>query len=578
MKHKITLAAENISKQRTDNILEWLREYSNKRINSRLMDERRCVPPHIMIELGNHGILGMQVEEKYGGLALNYKDSIRILEQIAAIDLSLATIVFLNNSNGIRPIQYYATNSIKEEFLPQLATGRQLASFGLTEPIAGTNVAGIKSIAIPTNQGEWKINGMKRWNASGWTGIMSVFVRLIGENNKLGGITGFVVPQDSKGVTLSPEVLTMGVRSIIQNGIYFDNVAVNEEQVLGELEKGMEIIDDTFLIGRLYTATVGLGAMKRSAQLMLRYASRRQISTGLLLDNPLTLSLLSDLTVKITVFDTLIKISANILDQEKVLPFEIGMAVKILVSEEAVNAANNLMQLLGGRGYMEQNIAPQILRDAKLLTVGEGPNESLMLYIGRNTVHTNNIYQFLSNEWNQENIAQELKEACQKIKDYYLENKAFFKDHSATMTYTYLMIGKVTISAIIYAVMNYQNQLKSSSDLSRALQWTKLNFTETIDSVLNQHKQQSSWLKSNQITELITSYQDSIADIEQTLAGVEENLDPFLSKNPTNINSTNLPGDIDDKTIIEKLDISAAKLNDLSVEEKRRLLAKLLKK
>lgn len=578
MKHKITLAAENISKQRTDNILEWLREYSNKRINSRLMDERRCVPPHIMIELGNHGILGMQVEEKYGGLALNYKDSIRILEQIAAIDLSLATIVFLNNSNGIRPIQYYATNSIKEEFLPQLATGRQLASFGLTEPIAGTNVAGIKSIAIPTNQGEWKINGMKRWNASGWTGIMSVFVRLIGENNKLGGITGFVVPQDSKGVTLSPEVLTMGVRSIIQNGIYFDNVAVNEEQVLGELEKGMEIIDDTFLIGRLYTATVGLGAMKRSAQLMLRYASRRQISTGLLLDNPLTLSLLSDLTVKITVFDTLIKISANILDQEKVLPFEIGMAVKILVSEEAVNAANNLMQLLGGRGYMEQNIAPQILRDAKLLTVGEGPNESLMLYIGRNTVHTNNIYQFLSNEWNQENIAQELKEACQKIKDYYLENKAFFKDHSATMTYTYLMIGKVTISAIIYAVMNYQNQLKSSSDLSRALQWTKLNFTETIDSVLNQHKQQSSWLKSHQITELITSYQDSIADIEQTLAGVEENLDPFLSKNPTNINSTNLPGDIDDKTIIEKLDISAAKLNDLSVEEKRRLLAKLLKK
>lgn len=578
MKHKITLAAENISKQRTDNILEWLREYSNKRINSRLMDERRCVPPHIMIELGNHGILGMQVEEKYGGLALNYKDSIRILEQIAAIDLSLATIVFLNNSNGIRPIQYYATNSIKEDFLPQLATGRQLASFGLTEPIAGTNVAGIKSIAIPTNQGEWKINGMKRWNASGWTGIMSVFVRLIGENNKLGGITGFVVPQDSKGVTLSPEVLTMGVRSIVQNGIYFDNVAVNEEQVLGELEKGMEIIDDTFLIGRLYTATVGLGAMKRSAQLMLRYASRRQISTGLLLDNPLTLSLLSDLTVKITVFDTLIKISANILDQEKVLPFEIGMAVKILVSEEAVNAANNLMQLLGGRGYMEQNIAPQILRDAKLLTVGEGPNESLMLYIGRNTVHTNNIYQFLSNEWNQENIAQELKEACQKIKDYYLENKALFKDHSATMTYTYLMIGKVTISAIIYAVMNYQNQLKSSSDLSRALQWTKLNFTETIDSVLNQHKQQSSWLKSNQITELITSYQDSIADIEQTLAGVEENLDPFLSKNPTNINSTNLPGDIDDKTIIEKLDISAAKLNDLSVEEKRRLLAKLLKK
>jgi alkylation response protein AidB-like acyl-CoA dehydrogenase len=573
MKRKITLASPNISQQRTNNILEWLRDYSTKRMNSRLMDERRCVPPYIMMDLGNHGILGMQIEETYGGLALNYQDCIRVLEQIAAIDLSLATIVFLNNSNGIRPIQYYSNNSIRDEFLPKLATGRQLASFGLTEPIAGANIAGIQAQAIPQGEGKWKIRGMKRWNASGWTGVMSVFVRLMGENNKLGGISGFVVPQDSEGVIIGPEVLTMGVRSIVQNSIYFDNVNVTENQILGELGKGIEIIDDTFLVGRLYTATVGLGAMKRCTQLMLRYASRREVSTGLLLNSPLTLSYLSELTVKITVLDSLLKISANILDQEKKLPFEVAMAVKIFSSEECVKAANNLIQLLGGRGYMEQNIAPQILRDAKLLTVGEGPNESLNLYIGRSATYTNNIYQFLSEIWGQETIAKELKQAVEEIKDYYLQDQANFQDKSASMTYTYFMVGNVTITAILYAAINYANQLKPSLELSRALQWTQLNFADSITNALNQSKQQSMWLTSNQVTEMINSYQNSIADLEQTLAGVEENLDPLLSKNPNNLTTSYLPGDINPNNII-----SSNKVNNLSKEEKRQLLAKLLQK
>lgn len=571
MKKIIKLTSESISKQKTDNILHWLRDYSTKRMNSRIMDERRCIPPYLLIDLGNHGILGMQIEEKYGGCALKYRDCMRILEQIAAIDLSLATLIFLNNSNGIHPIQCYAQDSIREEFLPLLATGRQLASFGLTEPIAGTNVAGIQAQAIPQKQGEWKIRGMKRWNASGWTGIMSVFVRLMDENNKLGSITGFVVPQDSEGVTIGPEVLTMGVRSMMQNSIYFDDVAVTENQVLGELGKGMEIVDDTFLIGRLYTATVALGAMKRCAQLMLRYASRREISTGLLLDNPLTLSILSELTVKITILDTLTKLCAKVLDQQQHLALEISMVAKIVASEDCVTASNNLMQLLGGRGYMEQNIAPQILRDAKLLTVGEGPNESLILYIGRSASFTNNIYQFLSETWQQETIANELKEAVNNIKEYYLHTNISNFDRSATMTYSYFMVGKVTIAAILYAVVNYAIENQSSSDLNLAKTWCQANFADSITYALNHNQQNSIWLTASQATDVINSYQVAIADLEQTLAGVDENLDPFLSKNPTHITNSNLPGDIDPK-------IWSEKLNHLSREEKRKLLGKLLQK
>ncbi len=574
MKHTIKLTSTSISKAKTDNILNWLRNYATKRINSRLMDERRCIPPYIMMDLGNKGILGMQIEEKYGGLALTYQDTIRILEQLAAIDLSLATIIFLNNSNGIRPIQFYAKESIREHFLPLLATGRQLASFGLTEPLAGANIAGIKSEGIPQPEGGWKINGFKRWNASAWSSVISVFVRLKDDNNKLGGITGFVIPQDSQGVTIGEEVLTMGVRSIIQNGIYFDDVSVTDDQILGDLGKGIDIIDDTFIVGRLFTAVVALGTMKRCSQLMLRYATRREVSTGLLLNNPLTISILSDLTIKISVIDILIKFCAEILDNESTLPMEVSMTAKVVASESCTQCANDLMQLLGGRGYMENNIAPQILRDAKLLTVGEGPNESLILYIGRSASYSDNLDQFLRHQWQQDILANTLQDTITTIKNHYSKSN-LFNNHIPTLnTYTYFMVGKVTIALILYSCVNYAYSLQPSTELERVLNWGQINFNDTVNFALNQTTKQS-FLFPNQITEIINSYQNSIADIEQTLAGIEENIDPLLAKNfqPTNNIKSKLPGNID----LSKINLNQVQINNLSAEEKRQLLSKLLK-
>ena len=141
----------DVSRRKAEGLVGWLREYASNRINSLLIDERRCIPPYIILDFGNRGLLGMQVPEAYGGLGLRHADNLRVLEQLGAIDLTLALVVFNHGVNGIRPIQGYATPAVRDEWLPRLASGREMAAFALSEPGSSVNVGGIANSA-PSGQ------------------------------------------------------------------------------------------------------------------------------------------------------------------------------------------------------------------------------------------------------------------------------------------------------------------------------------------------------------------------------------------------------------------------------------------
>ena len=143
-----------ISSKRTKELIEWLHDYAQRRINSRLMDERRCITPHIALDFGKQGLLGMIVPESQGGLGLTYHDMLQIIEQCAAIDLNLCSFVVVHNVLGIYPILKYGTKEQKEKYLNCLAQGRDLVAFALTEPGAGSNPRGIKTEAIPDGKGD----------------------------------------------------------------------------------------------------------------------------------------------------------------------------------------------------------------------------------------------------------------------------------------------------------------------------------------------------------------------------------------------------------------------------------------
>ncbi|GFE67448.1 AMP-dependent synthetase and ligase, acyl-CoA synthase [Chroococcus sp. FPU101] len=510
----------SLSQNRTNDLIQWLRTYANEQINSRLMDERRCISPAIVLDFGNQGLLGLQIPAHYGGLELNHTDTLSILEQLGGIDITLSLFVGLNNILGIRPILNFGSQSLKEELLPILATGRELAAFALTETGAGSNPQAIASQAIPHTQDGWLLQGTKIWSGSAaWAGVINVFVQ------EPEGISSFVVRKGSSGLRQGPEALTMGMRGMVQNTIYLNNVPVQDKQRLGEAGMGMKVAQDAMMYGRLGIAAACVGGMKRCAQLMLRYSERRIIATGRLLDNPWILVRLNELTAAITAVEVLVKQIAQLLDHNQFVPVEAYTACKIAAPEFYWQAADDLVQCLGGRGYIETNIAPQILRDARVLRIFEGPTETLKMFLGsRVSNQSDDLKHFLSVTLKTPDVYQNLVTAAQEIQKYYNSSHSPFSEPLTAKRWAMILIGDLATFAILLAVLKTQ----SSESAQTAIAWTQHQYEQKLSQALA--KNRLIYRNAEQTSQEIIQYETSIGDLEQTLAGEDQELDALLRK------------------------------------------------
>jgi acyl-CoA synthetase (AMP-forming)/AMP-acid ligase II/alkylation response protein AidB-like acyl-CoA dehydrogenase/acyl carrier protein len=536
--HNLTNMSRS-SQERADAVISWLRTYAHDRINSQLIDERRCIPPHIVLDLGNHGVLGMQIPQQYGGLGLGNRDAMRVVEQLAAIDLTLATFVVNNDFLGIRPILRYATPAMQEELLPQLARGRELAAFALTEPTAGSNPQGIAATGVAQTHGGWELSGTKAWSGSaGWAGVINVFVKSIDTQGKPAGITGFAIRQGTAGLRAGVESLTMGMRGMVQNIVQLDRVPVGTVNLLGEPGSGMVAAQDGMLYTRLAIGAMCVGGMKRCAQLMLRYATRREIGTGRHLDNPVTLARISDLTAATTAFDTLVARIADLLDRDGFVPVEAYVACKTAGPEFLWQAADTLVQMLGGRGYIETNIAAQILRDARVFRIFEGPTETLTMFLGSRVLHeSTELDRFLSESLGAATVADRLRAATAQIDERWSGEIAPFADSSAALRWKAQLVGAVATSAILLAAVRGATTANSPQSAS-AIVWLERQFDRAVANALSDRPIDAVLLTARESDDLIASYAAMIGDLEQTCAGEDRELDSFLRQQP----QIDLPG------------------------------------
>jgi alkylation response protein AidB-like acyl-CoA dehydrogenase len=499
----------NLRGTAADDLLRWLRDYAQRRINSRLIDERRCVPPVIIMDFGNRGLFGLTLPQQYGGLGLSRTEAWRIYEQLGAIDLSLATLVFLHNTNGVLSILRFGRPELRDELLPLLASGRELAALGLSEPEAGSNLAAMQTRVMAEADDWWRVDGVKRWNGFGWAGVMTVFGRHTDAAGRLRAMSALVVRQNDEGVELGPESLTMGMRGIMQNSVRFNRTRVAGSRLLGAPGDGLKIAAEVLLEGRLAAAATGLGTLQRCAQLILRYASRRSIDTGLLLENPQTAVRVSALLHTIASVRGLLGRCAATLDSGQPLPTEVAMAAKVFVTD-SVNVATDLaMQLLGGRGYMETNLIPQLLRDGRALSIGEGANEGLTAAIGRGTRLGGSVQQYLR------------KESGEKWADALDELAAAGGVHGS-MIWRDALLGRAAIAAIV------GQAAEGESEPCR--DWAVKRFEEQCREAARAASGAPGLLSTSEIVSVVDGFSEIIGDHEPEAPDVDWELDPLLRR------------------------------------------------
>lgn len=409
----------DISAKTADGLVSWLRAYAPGDINSFEIDERRVVPPSVLSGFARAGLFGLRAPQKLGGLGLTRRDTGRVIEQLAGIDLTLATMVGIHNALGLQPIVQSAPEAQQARWVPELASGRSLACLALTEPCAGSNPRAMRTTARRDSTGQWRLSGEKSWiGLAAWAEVAIVICRLRDEADRPLGFGAFVVERGAPGFRIGPESLTMGVRGIPHNTLLFDNVPVRHEAMLGAPGEGLVIAQRALHSGRLGLAVISLGGMKRCAQLMLRYAQRRRIGTGLLLDNGVTRQRLGTTIGLIGAVEALVAVCTRTLDHGEALPEDLYSVAKISAPEYLWRTADQLVQLLGERGYEEPNEAARILRDARLFRIFDGPTETVGMCLGmRLLTDQADLPDFLSRNLNAVALAERINHCKRQILD-----------------------------------------------------------------------------------------------------------------------------------------------------------------
>nr|WP_307728491.1 AMP-binding protein [Massilia solisilvae] len=513
---------------RADAMIAWLRRYAARRLDSRLMDERRTVSPHVVLDLGNEGFFGLQVPQAHGGCALSCADTMRVLQQLAALDLTLATMVGVHNGLGLRPLLQYGPEALQRELLPRLASGRQLAAYAQTEPQAGSNPLAIRARARRVDGG-WRLDAEKHLIGLGaWAGVLTVLAKGVDRDGSPLGPMVLLVPEDAPGLAHGPEALTMGMRAMVQNTVRCEGVFVPDARVLLAPGEGMQVAHDAMGFARLGVGALCVGAMKRCAQLMTRYAARREVATGRLLDNPVSCARLHELTCAVWALEALVEAIAAALDAREPLPRHACLACKCVGSELLWEAADWLVQMLGGRGYLENNAAPQMLRDARVLRILEGPTETLYMHLGGAAAPDSGAERFLAHGLGRPALAAELGRTVASIRERAAGARRFAGDGALVQGLDY-RIGELCAFAILLGAAERRAAGDEGGAQARpALEWARARYDRVRRAIAAEQDAAHAYPSASVLLERIGAYADAIGDVDQQPGGVDQLPDPML--------------------------------------------------
>ncbi|MCH8872933.1 acyl-CoA dehydrogenase family protein [candidate division KSB1 bacterium] len=364
-------------------ILDTVRQFAKDNIDPEEIDRNEEIPKEVLRGLAEIGLFGMSIPEEYGGSGFSTTAYNRVFEEIGGIDGSLAVTLGGHQSIGLKALLLYGSEAQKKKYLPKLATGEWIAAFALTEPGAGSDAAGIQSLAVKDAQnGHYILNGNKIWITNGGIAdFFTVFVKTpVGENGEK-KISAMAVTRDMEGFSSGKEERKLGIHGSSTTELTFDNIKVPVENLIGPEGKGFKVAMEVLNSGRLGLAAACAGGIKTLIRMSVNHATNRKQFNTPIAEFEMIQGKITKMVVDVFVLESMVYLTTGLIDRGDI-DYSIESSIcKVYASEAVWNAVNEAMQIAGGIGYSKEYPYERALRDARINLIFEGTNEVLRAFI-----------------------------------------------------------------------------------------------------------------------------------------------------------------------------------------------------
>ncbi|WP_114389314.1 acyl-CoA dehydrogenase family protein [Notoacmeibacter marinus] len=352
------------------------------------VEEEDAIPEDIVDEMKAMGLFGLSVPQEFGGIGLNVPQEARLIETLCYASLTFRSLIGTNVGIGAQGIVMDGTDEQRERWLPGIASGDIIASFALTEPDHGSDAGGIRTSALRDGS-DFVINGTKRYITNAVrAGVFTVFARTDPEKTGADGVSAFIVPADTPGITVATPDRKMGQRGTKTSDVIFDDVRVPESAILGgpdRLHRGFRTAMKVLDRGRIHVGAMAVGQSQRMLDIATDYALERKQFGKPIGEHQLVQGLLADCQAELHAARALVRASAETFDREGKAIIE-ASCTKYFCTEAAGRIADRALQIHGGAGYMAEYDIERLYRDIRLLRIYEGTSQIQQLVIARRTL------------------------------------------------------------------------------------------------------------------------------------------------------------------------------------------------
>jgi hypothetical protein len=362
---------------------QTVRDFAENEIAPTVMDfdEKQEFPFGIMKQAGELGLMGILFPEQYGGAGLGYVEYALVVDELSRVDGSVGIAIAAHNGLCAGHLYLAGNEAQKQKYLAPLARGEKIGGWSLTEPTAGSDAGGTKTVATPDGD-DWILNGSKTFTTHGSVGDTIVVFAVTDKDKGKKGISAFVIEQGHPGFRPGKKENKMGLRASDTAEVIMEDCRVPADQMVGQRGGGfidaMKILDG----GRISIAALALGMARGAYEAALKYSTQREQFERPIADFQAVQFMLADMATKIDAASLLTYRAAWMKDRGMNVTKESAMA-KLFASEIGVEVADKALQVFGGYGYVKDFPAEKYYRDMKLCTIGEGTSEIQRLVIAR---------------------------------------------------------------------------------------------------------------------------------------------------------------------------------------------------